>query len=234
MNLKALSTQMLAFDVLKSARDCPKVVVFGRPGAGKTTVANAAVEKFKTLDECKNAVCLGLDLDVCVPQWMKDNFANGNYPTLAQRQEFAKDCCKYVENELEENWQNGSVKHLSTIVSFSFVNTDLRDIFRSSFPDTKWVLVDTTEEAASQRMNARDDHFYKGDTTSKIASDSSNDEVEAENGSDKPDADNSDWQFAPVTFPHVILDGNRPIDDNAGKVLDVLLETAGIRQATKN
>jgi hypothetical protein len=83
-------------------------------------------------------------------------------------------------------------------------------------------------------MNARDDHFYKGDTTSKTASDSSNDEVETEKGSDKPDTDNSDWQFAPVTFPHVILDGNRPIDDNAGKVLDVLLETAGIRQATKN
>jgi gluconate kinase len=213
---------------VKSAQDLPNVVVFGRPGAGKTTVAIAAVEKFKALDDAQDVFCLGLDLDVCVPQWMKDNFANGMYPTLEQRQEFAKGCCEYVEKELDEKWQNGSV-NVATIVSFSFVNTDLRDIYRSRFPDSSWVLIDTTEDESTRRINAREDHFYKGDTSSDETSDSDLKSVEDEEDSE-PDVDNSEWNFAPVTFPHVSLDGNQPIDVNAEKVLDVLLAKTDIRQ----
>jgi energy-coupling factor transporter ATP-binding protein EcfA2 len=54
----------------------PLVVVFGRPGSGKSTIADAATGLLT--DEGRSI--LRLDLDVCVPQWMKDNFANGIYP----------------------------------------------------------------------------------------------------------------------------------------------------------
>ncbi len=51
------------------------VVVFGKPGAGKTTISNAAVQKIG--DHCGSKICLLLDLDVVIPDWMKDNFAKG-------------------------------------------------------------------------------------------------------------------------------------------------------------
>jgi gluconate kinase len=222
VNLKLL-THLLAFQEVKQAKQCPCVVVFGRPGAGKTTVANVAVEKFKE----DNAICIGLDLDVCVPQWMRDSFAKGIYPTLQQRQEFAQGCCDYVENELEEKWQNGSV-NLATIVSFSFVNTDLRDVFRGRFPDSDWVLIDTKEEEATRRINRREDHFYKGDTSADETTDPDSEGDVEDEGTEK-DVDNSEWNFAPVTFPHVALDGSDSVDVNAEKVLEFLLKKAGIR-----
>jgi hypothetical protein len=90
-------------------------------------------------------------------------------------------------------------------------------------------LIDTTEDESTRRINAREDHFYKGDTSSDETSDSDLESVEDEEDSE-PDVDNSEWNFAPVTFPHVSLDGNQPIDVNAKKVLDVLLAKTGIRQ----
>jgi len=79
------------------------VVVFGRPGAGKTTVATAVIKVFEDENlKVHDFVVHGLDLDVCVPQWMKDNFARGMYPTLEQRNKFAIGCCKYVREKLGE------------------------------------------------------------------------------------------------------------------------------------
>merc|ERR1711924_122109 len=52
---------------------------------------------------------------------------------------------------------------LSVIVSFSFVNTDLRDIFRSRFPNAEWILIETGQEECNKRINERKGHFYKGD-----------------------------------------------------------------------
>ena len=50
-------------------------VVFGRPGSGKTTVANKAFDvltlELKNRDDRE---CVALDLDVCVTQAMRDNF----------------------------------------------------------------------------------------------------------------------------------------------------------------
>ena len=94
-----LSTQLLVVEK-EILQKLPSVIVFGRPGAGKTTVANAAVEKLQTSND--NITCLGLDLDVCVPQWMRDNFANGIYPTLEERNRFANECCQYVTHELAQ------------------------------------------------------------------------------------------------------------------------------------
>ena len=224
-----MSTNFLAFSEARSVKDLPSVVVFGRPGAGKTTVATAAVDKFKGLAEANDVTCLGLDLDVCVPQWMKDNFAKGIYPTLEQRKEFAKDCCEYVVKELDTKWQSGST-NVASIVSFSFVNTDLRDVYRSSFPNASWVLIDTTEKEATKRINEREDHFYKGDMSNdNLEIDSCSDDDEKTESGEGKDVDNSEWNFAPVTFPHVALDGDNSVDVNSDKVLDVLLAEAGIR-----
>jgi gluconate kinase len=182
----------------------PMVIVFGRPGAGKTTVANQAADlmQVKKQDEV-----LALDLDVCVPQWMRDNFANGMYPTLEQRIEFAKDACQYVTEQQEKQ-----ATALTTVVSFSFVNTDLRDVFRESFPDARWILIDTTEGEAQRRIDEREGHFYKGGAAT----------VEEEEPIKEDEADNSDWDFAPVSFDHVCLPGANSIEENAQLVVEIV------------
>ena len=244
-----------AIDEMKPIIDaCPKIVVFGRPGAGKTTIANAAIDL--VLDDTNNdnsegdkPKIVGLDLDVCVPQWMKDNFAKGIYPTLAERQDFAVTCCDYVEAELigqvtgtkattpaamgentksetqKNNEQYPASSTAAAIISFSFVNTDLREVFRSRFPDAIWVLVDTSEEQANIRIQTRKDHFYKGEQPQK-KQDEEEEEQKIEQDENRVDenidVDNSEWKFAPVTFSHTILDGSESIDVNAKKVADIV------------
>ena len=65
------------------------LIIFGRPGAGKSTIAERLIAH-------PDANAYNVDLDVCVPQWMRDNFAKGVYPTLAERQAFASDAADYV------------------------------------------------------------------------------------------------------------------------------------------
>ncbi len=220
----------------------PCIVVFGRPGAGKSTVADAAVALLKSNHQHhphpnnKNDIyCLGLDLDVCVPQWMRDNFANGIYPTLPQRETFAYECCDYVEAQFDQTTRDNTIQgQVTAIISFSFVNTDLRDIFRSRFPHAKWVLVDTEEEEAQRRIEIRQGHFYKGskiDNPSERPEEQSNqDDEEMNNDND----DNSDWKFAPVTFDHVVLDGTRTIQENADRVVQMMHELIGVRATTES
>lgn len=204
------------------AEKIPILVAFGRPGAGKTTIANAAIIELKSSNADNCLIAHGLDLDVCVPQWMKDNFAKGLYPTLKQRNVFASACCDYVKKELEAI--ASSTRRTVAIISFSFVNTDLRNVFRSHFPNATWILIDTSEKEATRRINARQDHFYKGDTT-RSSNCASGVTVETTD-SRKADVDNSDWNFAPVTFEHRMLDGNQPIDVNAKKFVEVVAEKA--------
>ena len=68
------------------------LIIFGRPGAGKSTIAERLVAP-------PDANAYNVDLDVCVPQRMRDNFAKGVYPTLAERQAFASDAADYVRTE---------------------------------------------------------------------------------------------------------------------------------------
>jgi len=189
----------------RTAVDVPIVIVFGRPGAGKTTVANKVISLF--LDQSNSVI--GLDLDTYVPQWMKDNFGKGIYPTPDQRREFAEGACSKIEQEINERHP------LACILSFSFVNTDLRDIFRFRFPCAVWALVSISEEEANKRIAERAGHFYKGAPDAALDSD----QEEASKSV------NSDWEFAPVDFPHVTLPGNDSIDDNAQRVADVLKTT---------
>lgn len=185
------------------ARAPPMVVVFGRPGAGKTTIADGMI----TLERGR---LLGLDLDACVPQWMRDNFAKGVYPTLEQRAGFAAAACDYVDQQVNtflaaEGGEGG------VIVSFSFVNDDLRDAFRARFPQAVWCLVDTAPATASERVARREGHFYK-----------------------EPDSKGDpEWEFAVVKFPHEVLDGEAPVEDNAHAALAILRE-GGAPDTTAN
>lgn len=196
------------------------VVVFGRPGAGKTTISSMAIKAFEDEKSNHNFLKLkGLDLDTCVPQWMKDNFSKGIYPTLKQRNEFADNCCEYVREQLGEAGEVG--KPHASIISFSFVNTDLRDIFRSNFPEATWILIDTSEEEATQRIKYRQDHFYKGGASqttdeAQACSEEQNDATKTQ------DNDNSDWKFAAVTFEHSILDGREAVEKNASKLIEII------------
>ena len=189
-------------------------------------MADAAVQ---LLEKDHDVCCLGLDLDVCVPQWMRDNFANGIYPTLNERTAFAFDCCDYVERALEQK-SSLQTPNLGAIISFSFVNTDLRDVFRSRFPHAVWVLIDTTEDEATRRINLRQDHFYKGKQ-----GDPSEIHVVAEDekGTDPnegDDVDNSEWAFAPVTFDHIALDGTKGVEENAKYIAQVLRNALKVQQ----
>ena len=217
------------------------VVVFGPPGAGKTTIANAALDMVSYSHDdttSHSATVVGLDLDVCVPQWMKDNFAQGIYPTLVQRQAFAEDCCDYVVDqqqsqrtillETSDDNNNNTPTTAATIVSFSFVNTDLRDVFRDRFPQAHWILVKVSDKEATQRIQQRKDHFYKGQQNNKIgdgdsiedANQGTPDSVAA--AKEATDTDNNEWKFAPVTFDHTILDGTLPVEENAQRVVQIL------------
>lgn len=185
------------------------LVVFGRPGSGKTTITELVVEKVVT--QGRTSV-LHLDLDVCIPQWMKDNFAAGVYPTLAQRLDFAQAACDYVQGRIDSH---GSAR--AVLVSFSFVNTDLRDVFRTRFPFSQWLLIDTSEKEAQRRIEERKGHFYKG----KLEKDAE-DVVDQHKASSSQD--NSEWVFATVTFPHTTLDGLLPPEQNAQTILSLLNE----------
>ena len=93
------------------------------------------------------------------------------------------------------------------------MNTDLRDAFRDEFPRARWFLVETSKNLAEERLLAREGHFYKSDSTRKSNSDEGVNARENE-----IDQDNSEWNFRPVTFPHIVLDGRDSVEDNAKRI----------------
>ena len=216
------------------------VIVFGKPGAGKTTIAERTRAIY--LEKVGGSSCSCLDLDICVPQWMKDNFSNGQYPTLEERKEFAIGACDYVDEQLEilrsshdqadiDNVSSPDSSHSGTsnhvLISFSFVNCDLRVVLRARLPQAKWALIDTSDETAQERINQREGHFYKGVSSDEDAErSSSNQEKLEEKNVDKKvsEEDSSDWDFAPVDYDHSILDGSKPVDFNAIQIFESLYE----------
>jgi len=111
---------------------------------------------------------------------MRDNFAKGLYPTLAQRATFANEACEHLEARIAEKPECAHC-----VVSFSFVNAELRQIFRDCFPHAEWILIDTSEALAAERIAERKGHFYKSPPT------------------DKSEEANEQWAFAPVEFDHL-------------------------------
>ena len=158
-----------------------------------------------------------------ITYYLQDNFAKGVYPTLAERSSFISNACDYVSDKINsaQNENQPDNKALVPIISFSFVNTDLRIEFRKRFPDSEWVLVNTSEELAEERILSREDHFYKGSggSTHEESDPTTTKTVES---SDTDDKDNSEWEFKPVDFPHVVLDGNDEVVANAEKIVDVI------------
>lgn len=221
------------------------IIIFGKPGSGKTSIANAAVNIINESSECHNndnveytadelkthppPSCISLDLDICIPTWMRDNFSKGIYPTPAQRAVFAESACEYVEAEVQA--ARASVMKdtsLHVLIAFSFVNTDLRDTFRSRFPNATWALIDVTDELAQDRIDRRVNHFYKGTPgvvrlEQKGAVDA--DETEL---SKCTEGNDSEWNFAPVNFDHIALDGRHSIELNARRVADTLMELLAV------
>ena len=171
--------------VLTPAVALRPLIIFGRPGAGKSTIAERLIAH-------PDANAYNLDLDVCVPRWMRDNFAKGVYPTLVERQAFASDAAEYVRKE-------SAGKDACCVVSFSFVNEELRDSFRARFPEATWALVDASDALAGERIASRDGHFY-----------------------DPPPAKGDEWLFAPVEFDHLVLDATSPVEENVAKLLPLV------------
>jgi gluconate kinase len=200
---------------MKQAQHVSIFVIFGIPGSGKSTVADRVLallsSHWQSLQSEPQPRPIALDLDSCVPEWMRENFARGIYPTLKQRGEFVASCCDYVVKSLSDTAKQHPDTHTVAIVSFSFVNRDLRDGFRNRFPNSQWILMQTSEEEAQRRIESRAGHFYKGKTSSRH-----------QTPTDTSTNDNTDWDFAPVTFPHAILDGMKPVDENAAQVVQMI------------
>ena len=226
------------------------IIIFGKPGAGKTSVANAATNNIilqsrerytddndkRSVDESKQhsqSCCVGLDLDICIPAWMRRNFSKGIYPSLEQRAVFAESACDYVETEVRKARdllvEDDDDASISVIIAFSFVNNDLRGTFRSRFPNAAWVLVDVTDDLAQDRIDQRVDHFYKGAPVEKLEEEetpNSEETLDSEETGRSRSTENNDgeWNFAPVNFHHIVLDGKHSIAHNAGRVADICME----------
>ena len=92
-----------------------------------------------------------------------------------QRSIFARDAAEYVASHVRgmkssklssSSTTNTSISTRTSmlLVSFSFVNEDLRIYFRQFFPHGRWILLDTKENMAKERIDKREGHFYKNQT----------------------------------------------------------------------
>ena len=195
-------------------------ILFGRPGSGKSTVASSTI--LSTYFEQNNHIAV--DLDICITQSMKDNFALEIYPTLEERNQFAISACNYVDECIRKSQCH------SCLITFSFVNTDLREIFRARFPTAKWILIDTNASEADKRIVERQGHFYKNKMSEKVESSgittSPNSNSSASSTSEQKERESStkgpEWKFADVDFEHVRLNGLDRVDDNVNKLIAIM------------
>lgn len=201
-------------------------------------------QKHEEIDEELEEInLLHLDLDCCIPQWMKDNFSKGIYPTLEERNSFSKGACEYVLSEAKSHFNDFPKDSCvdegrsGIMISFSFVNHDIRDFFLQYFKATistginqkvnfciHWLLINTTADEANRRISQREDHFYEN-----LAPESSDDDkTKAQKELEKAEGieeENSEWDFAPVHFDHLDLDGLTSLPDNAEIAIDFMIQT---------
>jgi hypothetical protein len=217
------------------------LVIFGRPGSGKTTIATRVHDKLYAAQNNNSRITLNskihyylhlVDLDVCIPSWMKENFIRGVYPTHAERMDFASQACDYVDQQIQLvvndcHHLTGNTKRTSMpdcpilylLVSFSFVNEDLRAVYRQRFPDAIWILMDTDEVESQRRISIREGHFYPGKP--KQHGSPGDDSLSSQDCQE--DVFNHDeWSFAPVTFDHVRLDGSNTVEENVRRILALI------------
>lgn len=233
--------------------------VSSRPGAGKSTICQEVVGLLTAQGSIHAPTTtapryLYLDLDVCVPQWMRvnntstaflvetnnitthrdlsldfkqDNFAKGIYPSLKQRFDFVSDACVYVDNQIQSAFTIPN-SQVVVIISFSFVNTDMRVAFREKYPCCHWILVDTKQHVADERITTREGHFYKGAQNTMNArlnqhtNPQNNTTSQSEDKADIDSGENSEWEFQPVAFDHTVLDGCDTINYNAIRIVELI------------
>ena len=160
----------------------------------------------------------------------QDNFSKGVYPTLQQRADFMSDACDYVKRETKSattkciNNDCQREKRVISIISFSFVNTDLRTAFTNVFPEAQWILVDTHKRLAEERIAAREGHFYKNASGASDTDSNAEDDYkdEAQSNDANTNKDKSEWEFAPVDFPHIVLNGNDAVEVNVRRVIECI------------
>jgi len=129
---------------------------------------------------------------------MKEGFSRGIYPSLEEREAFMSSACDYVEEQLRQSFKK------SCLVSFSFTNDDMRQIFKRRFHRSKWLLLQTPSTIADTRISQRDGHFYKVQSA------------------DESVRNGPEWGFDQVTFDHTVINGLDDRGTNAEKVVDAI------------
>jgi gluconate kinase len=116
------------------------------------------------------------------------------------------------------------VEEILVVVSFSFVNDDLRINFRNQFPNSHWILINTTEVEAQRRIQQRSNHFYMGKPHAQLGNEiPESKQRTSQNVTAVTDPDNNDWVFAPVTFSHTIVNGQNPIEVTSSEIIESIL-----------
>merc|ERR1711933_117052 len=114
------------------------IVLFGKGGAGKNTISNAALSLIQRDEIFSSSKVINIDLDICIPSWMKINFI--------------ETACSHVQLQIYKMKSQSQSSIIFVIITFSFINDDIRYIFRQKFPYAIWVLVDVSEELSQERM----------------------------------------------------------------------------------
>jgi hypothetical protein len=171
--------------------------------------------------ECIGSLTSSSLLDIDILCCKQDNFAKGIYPSLQQRLDFISHACKYIEEEIHSTSSTEQYSRLVTIVSFSFVNTDMRVAFRERYPNSHWILVDTNADVAKERIMAREGHFYKGaNATGEDECTKTN--SRREDDTDAESCDTSEWEFQSVDFRHTLLNGCNAVNNNAQRIVEAV------------
>jgi gluconate kinase len=111
-----------------------------------------------------------------------------------------REACKYTRSAISAT-KFDDLKRKIVIISFSFVNTDLRDIFAEEFPLARWIHINTSESLAEKRLAAREKHFYKG----------------------APENVGDEWKFAAVDFDHLDVDGSQNVEDSSLRIAEYIV-----------
>lgn len=161
------------------------------------------------------------------------------YPTLQQRADFMVIACQHVTDEMNKAANQNATCQIIVVISFSFVNTDLRTYFRDVFPHAQWILIDANDVLAQERILLREGHFYNGNTSSVTTDDTDNrmhvkedESTSNEIGNNNDDRNNSEWEFESVNFQHVILDGCMTANVNAKQIVSCIEQTISQQHST--
>ena len=88
--------------------------------------------------------------------------------------------------------------------------------------------MNTNKHIAEERITRREGHFYKG-TNNACTNDTGKDSDLSHNKSENKrnsdvveNSDNNEWEFQPVDFNHIVLDGCDTISNNARRIVELI------------